>query len=52
MNLHPELATALVAQRQRELLQRAERHRMLSRRPRPVSDARRVHTVRRIVKWA
>jgi hypothetical protein len=52
MNLHPELATALVAQRERELLQRAERHRMLSRRRRRPGDAPRVPAMRRIVKWA
>jgi hypothetical protein len=40
MNLHPELATALITQRERELLRRAERHRLLSRRERPVRKAR------------
>jgi hypothetical protein len=35
MNLHPELATALIAHRERELLRRAEQRRMLPRRKRP-----------------
>ena len=39
MNLHPELVTALIAQRERELIRRAERHRVLPRRERPRRNA-------------
>jgi hypothetical protein len=39
MNLHPQIATALIAQREHGLLRRAERHRLLSRRERPVRKA-------------
>ena len=40
MNLHPEIATALTAQRERELLRRSEHHGLLSRRERLVETIR------------
>jgi hypothetical protein len=40
MNLHPEIATALTAQRVSELLRRSEQHRMLPRRERLVEPIR------------
>src|SRR5918999_3116050 len=41
MNVHPELVTTVIAQRKRELLRRAELHRRLPRRERPVRKAQR-----------
>ena len=40
MNLHPELVTALTAQREREFHRRAEHYRMLPRRKRMIRKAR------------
>jgi hypothetical protein len=40
MNLHPEIATALTAQRVSELLRRSEQHRMLPKRERLVEPIR------------
>jgi hypothetical protein len=40
MHLHPGIATALTAQRERELLRRSEQHRMLPRRERLVEPIR------------
>ena len=36
MNLHPDVAATLMAERERELSRRAEQHRMAPRRERPI----------------